>query len=115
MSALNDSAKNAVMDAEVLQFAADVRESLRQAGRGDYGRVTTPEQMVARRGRPVGSLKALPKASTTIRFDHDVLSALKATGKGWQTRVNEAMRTYVSTWQTPAHGFGGGGLAPTQR
>jgi len=29
---------------------------------------------------------------TTIRFDADVLAALKASGKGWQTRVNEAMR-----------------------
>jgi uncharacterized protein (DUF4415 family) len=106
MSALNDSEKNSVMDAEMLQFGADVRESLRQAARGDYGRVTTPEQMVARRGRPVGSLKAQPKASTTIRFDHDVLTALKATGKGWQTRVNEAMRAYVSTWQTPSQSMG---------
>lgn len=35
------------------------------------------------------------KASTTIRFDADVLAALKATGRGWQTRVNEAMREWV--------------------
>jgi uncharacterized protein (DUF4415 family) len=35
------------------------------------------------------------KVPTTTRFDADVLAALKASGKGWQTRVNEAMREWV--------------------
>jgi uncharacterized protein (DUF4415 family) len=48
---------------------------------------------LARMGRPP---KTEPlKVTTTIRFDADVLSALKATGKGWQTRVNNAMRVWV--------------------
>ena len=47
------------------------------------------------RGRP-RSVAPL-KASTTIRFDADVLAALKATGRGWQTRVNDAMREWVKT------------------
>jgi uncharacterized protein (DUF4415 family) len=38
-----------------------------------------------------------PKVPTTIRFDADVLDALKGMGKGWQTRVNEAMREWVKT------------------
>ena len=33
-------------------------------------------EKLIRRGRPVGSLKATPKISTTIRFDADVLAAL---------------------------------------
>ena len=41
--------------------------------------------------QPEGADKPL-KVPTTIRFDADVLAALKASGKGWQTRVNEAMR-----------------------
>jgi len=40
-------------------------------------------------GRPSAEVR---KVSTTIRFDADVLEALKATGPGWQTRVNDAMR-----------------------
>jgi uncharacterized protein (DUF4415 family) len=49
--------------------------------------------------RPYGRPKSPHprKQSTTIRFDTDVLAALKATGKGWQTRVNEAMREWVKT------------------
>jgi uncharacterized protein (DUF4415 family) len=76
-----------------------LRESLGQAARGEFARVTTPEQIMARRGRPVGSVKAQPKSSTTIRFDQDVLEALKATGRGWQTRVNDAMRAHIASWQ----------------
>jgi uncharacterized protein (DUF4415 family) len=34
---------------------------------------------------------------TTIRFDADLLEALKASGKGWQTRVNEAVRDWLKT------------------
>ncbi|HLA33422.1 MAG TPA: BrnA antitoxin family protein [Rhodocyclaceae bacterium] len=41
------------------------------------------------------------KVPTTIRFDADVLAALKATGRGWQTRVNEAMREWVKEHSTP--------------
>ena len=42
-----------------------------------------------RRGRP---LVASPKVSTTIRLSPDVLAHFKAGGRGWQTRINEALR-----------------------
>ena len=45
-----------------------------------------------KRGRPTGSGK---KEQVAIRFDRDVLAALRATGPGWQTRVNDAMRAWV--------------------
>ena len=48
---------------------------------------------LARIGRPP-SARPL-KVPTTIRFDADVLTALKGSGKGWQTRVNEAMREWA--------------------
>ena len=43
------------------------------------------------RGRPVGT----SKEQVSIRFDTDVLSALRATGRGWQTRVNDTMREWL--------------------
>lgn len=48
-------------------------------------------------GRVRGAQKAPLKVPTTIRFDADVLAALKASGKGWQTRVNETMREWIKT------------------
>lgn len=45
-----------------------------------------------RRGRPPGSGT---KVSTTIRFDAEVLAAFKATGDGWQTRMNEVLKEWL--------------------
>lgn len=75
-----------------------LRESLEEARRGEFRQVHTPEEIAARRrGRPVGSTQMVRKQPTTIRFDPDVLAALKATGRGWQTRVNDAMREWIKT------------------
>jgi uncharacterized protein (DUF4415 family) len=35
------------------------------------------------------------KTSTTIRLDVEVLEAFRAMGKGWQTRMNNALKAYV--------------------
>lgn len=45
------------------------------------------------RGRPMSKE---PKVFTAIRLDADLLATFKATGKGWQTRVNAALRQYVA-------------------
>ena len=36
-----------------------------------------------------------PKVPVTMRMDADVLDAIKASGSGWQTRVNEVLRDAV--------------------
>ncbi len=58
----------------------------------------TPEEGKAafgealKRGRPKSERT---KIATTIRFDDDVLGAFKATGRGWQTRMNDALREWL--------------------
>ena len=48
----------------------------------------------ARVGRPnVDS----PKVFTGIRLDADVVDTFRATGKGWQTRMNAALRDWLRT------------------
>ncbi|MBT4497567.1 MAG: BrnA antitoxin family protein [Gemmatimonadetes bacterium] len=37
----------------------------------------------------------MAELSTTVRLDPEVLEYFRATGKGWQTRLNEALREYV--------------------
>lgn len=44
---------------------------------------------LVRRGRPKGSGT---KVQTTLRLDADIVAAYRATGPGWQTRVNRALR-----------------------
>ena len=45
-----------------------------------------------RRGRPP---KARPKVSTTIRFSQDVIDHFRAGGRGWQTRIDRALRDWI--------------------
>jgi uncharacterized protein (DUF4415 family) len=80
----------AKLDAEQAQFAADVLESIHQAKRGEIAAVHTPETIAARkRGRPA---KPDAKVAVKLRLDPDVLAVLRATGPGWQTRVNQMLR-----------------------
>lgn len=44
------------------------------------------------RGRPALEVK---RPMLSMRVDPDVLAALRASGKGWQTRLNAALRTLV--------------------
>jgi uncharacterized protein (DUF4415 family) len=41
-----------------------------------------------------------PKLSVTVRYDAEVIQAFKATGKGWQTRMNEALKNWLSSHTT---------------
>lgn len=45
-----------------------------------------------RAGRPTGSGN---KEQVAIRFDKDVLEAFRATGRGWQTRMNNALKAWL--------------------
>lgn len=46
-----------------------------------------------RRGRP--KLES-PKAQVTLRLDADVLAGLRATGPGWQSRANAALKQWLA-------------------
>lgn len=52
------------------------------------------ESYRAKRGRPVGSGT---KEQVAIRLDRDVLAAFRASGTGWQTRMNAALRDWLKT------------------
>jgi uncharacterized protein (DUF4415 family) len=59
---------------------------------------TVEEMQVAvtnarRRGRPVGS----DKTQIALRVDNATLEVFKATGKGWQSRMNEALKDWLKT------------------
>jgi len=74
-----------------------LRESLAQAKAGKFAQVHKPQQIAARRrGRPVGSTQAVTKEAVKIRLDADVLAALRASGDGWQTRINDRLRASLA-------------------
>ena len=87
------------MDEEMKAFAADVLESIAQAKRGEAARTPTPAGVAAYRGRgrPVGSSKEGTKQAVTVRYSPDVLAAFRATGAGWQARMNDALKDWLQT------------------
>ena len=69
-------------------------------GTNDDDRPLTAEEMEVgiaadrrRRGRPAGGRKT----STTIRLDREIVAAFRASGPGWQTRMNAAWRDWLET------------------
>lgn len=47
-----------------------------------------------RRGRPLGSGT---KTQVTLRLDVEVVEKFRATGDGWQTRINDALKSWVQS------------------
>jgi uncharacterized protein (DUF4415 family) len=47
-----------------------------------------------RRGRPLGSGT---KVQVTLRIDEDVVEKFKASGAGWQTRMNDALKSWTKS------------------
>ena len=52
------------------------------------------KQLRPMRGRPLGSGT---KVQLTVRFDADVIRAFRQVGDGWQTRMNDALRDWLTT------------------
>lgn len=68
-------------------------------GHDEDERPATPEELThglaltRKRGRPAGSGV---KEQVAIRLDKDILEAFRAQGQGWQTRINQALRRYLT-------------------
>lgn len=54
------------------------------------------------RGRPALDATKVP---TTMRLDSDVVDSFKATGDGWQTRINAALREFLAERNLLAHRY----------
>ncbi|WP_367155379.1 BrnA antitoxin family protein [Methylomonas sp. HYX-M1] len=57
-----------------------------------FGAELAAEMLKPKGGRP---RKETPKVFTGIRLDADVLEAFKASGRGWQTRMNDALKDWL--------------------
>ncbi|WP_295442231.1 BrnA antitoxin family protein [uncultured Thiodictyon sp.] len=68
----------------------------------DWGGIPAVRAALAARSR--GPQRAPTKVPTKIRFDADALAALKTTGRGWQTRANDAMREWLKEHSPPDTG-----------
>lgn len=59
----------------------------------DGDKLLKPAQgTLTRRGRPK---LANPKRQVTLRLDADLIDRLRATGPGWQSRINDILRGHL--------------------
>ena len=58
-----------------------------------YEVTATEFKQMRRPGRPAGSGS---KTQITLRLDTDLIDTFKATGDGWQTRINAVLRDAVA-------------------
>ena len=47
-----------------------------------------------------GQQKQPTKVAVTVRYSPEVVEYFRATGEGWQTRMNDALRAYVRRHRT---------------
>lgn len=87
----------AALEADAGEALPDIRQALEEAKRGEYAAIHTPEDIKRRRGRPKGSVAEATKVPIKVRLDPDVVDALRATGKGWHTRINDTLRSNLET------------------
>jgi uncharacterized protein (DUF4415 family) len=88
------------MNDGLTEFERDLIESVKQAQRGEFARIHTPEEIsvrIAQRkaGRPVGSTQAVTKKAISLRIDPYALEQLRCTGKGWQTRAAQVLERHA--------------------
>ena len=61
---------------------------------GLLGNGAAQEMLKPKRGRPPS---IAPKAHVNIRLDADIVQSFRRTGDGWQTRLNNALREWLSS------------------
>lgn len=59
-----------------------------------FGKQTAARMLQPKRGRPVSEH---PKEHVNLRLDAEVVAAFRATGRGWQTRLNSALKDWLKT------------------
>lgn len=65
----------------------------RELTAGDFARMRPFIEVLRQRGRPKS---AIHKQPVTVRLDPEVIGFFRASGPGWQTRMNKALAEYVS-------------------
>jgi len=94
MNAKSQNTAKAWVDSEDAPELTDdfFEQGVWKIGDKPVSRPEAQQELARRRGRPAGSGG---KVSTTIRFDAEILDAFKATGEGWQTRMNDALKEWL--------------------
>ncbi len=65
---------------------------VRELAKVDFKHFKPGAEVLPKGGRPISDS---PKKPVQIRLSPEIVSAFKATGHGWQTRINDALRDWL--------------------
>lgn len=74
---------------EMIARARPARDVLRE----QFGEAVAAEMLKPKGGRPKS---AVPKVMLSVRYSPDVIEHFRATGEGWQTRMDSALREWIN-------------------
>jgi uncharacterized protein (DUF4415 family) len=78
-------------DGDALPLTRTIIRGMQPMSKADPGLVARWKKEQKRRGRPSGRRKAV----VSLSLDNEVIHALRKSGKGWQTRVNDLLKAAV--------------------
>lgn len=85
----------ASIEADAGETLPGLRQSLAEAKAGLYTLAPSAPNKPGP-GRPLGSRQETRKEAIKIRLDADIVAALRASGNGWQTRINDTLRASLA-------------------
>jgi uncharacterized protein (DUF4415 family) len=91
-------------DSSTKAFKASVARAVKRAPLRAVPDPDNPELTKAQLARGVlrpgrGAQKAPTKLAVALRLDRDIVERLRASGDGWQTRVNDMLRAALSAFK----------------
>jgi uncharacterized protein (DUF4415 family) len=76
-------------DPDTMEITDEIAATMRPLAQTNPALLARIEAAQAQRGRPKGATKRV----VSLSLDGELIDALRASGKGWQTRVNAILRS----------------------
>jgi uncharacterized protein (DUF4415 family) len=76
-------------DGDIEEITDEITATMRPLAQTNPALLARIQAAQAERGRPKGTTKRV----VSLSLDKDLVDALRASGKGWQTRVNAILRS----------------------
>lgn len=88
--------RNTVAEEDRIRAAIKTDPDTRDLTAQDFAKMVPFPEMMRRRGRPKAAKHKVP---VTLRLEPEVVEHFRRDGRGWQTRVNDALVRYVAKRQ----------------
>jgi uncharacterized protein (DUF4415 family) len=86
-------ARNTAVEEGRIKAGVKADPDTRELAAKDFSKLMPFPEMMRRRGRPKAARHKVP---VTLRLEPEVVEHFRRDGRGWQTRINDALVRYVA-------------------